>query len=124
MSKELDNLANRVGSEEKQDQGPKDYVEESNTEGVKSQAEGSATSVVVQQIERLGKAGLLIFVTMFAAMVAVAIIAGYSMGSGEESRATTRERLDDMNAGVRVLEYDVKTICAQLIAREIITTCH
>jgi hypothetical protein len=58
------------------------------------------------------------------AVIALAVLAGYALGTSNENRATIAQSLEDQSDRVYVLEYDVKNICAQLMARDIIEACH
>jgi hypothetical protein len=66
------------------------------------------------------------WVALFAlvAVIAVGILAGYALGASSSNREATAAEMDDQSSRIYVLEYDVKNICAQLMAREIIAACH
>ena len=66
------------------------------------------------------------WIALFAlfAVVALAVLAGYALGAGDENRQTIAAAIDDQSARIYVLEYDVKNICAQLMAQDVIEACH
>jgi hypothetical protein len=84
----------------------------------------TAQGASVIQVETLGRLGMFVILVMFIVIVAVGMLAGFALGAGEERDETVDEKLAKMDTRVYVLEYDLKNICAGLLAKKVLEACH